>query len=122
MAFVDGFDIGSNLTTDWGSNRISNAVKSYSSGEAFDQKPLVFGGPYSTSGPAKTFYLGFDMARTSPVFGTIYVSAPNRYVVRGYIGTIEASTRSRLLRPGDNGIDISYFNLDQQRITFIISY
>lgn len=122
MAFLNGFDIGNNLTVDWGSNWISNAVKSYFSGMAFDQKPTDFGTPYSTSGPAKCFYAGMDLNRTPYAFGSFNVALTDRYKVRGYKGFVEASTRSKLLRPGDNGIEISYYNLDQQRVVFIISY
>jgi hypothetical protein len=122
MAFTDGFDIGNNLIVDWASNYISSALKVYAPGFSFDQELIDFGDPYISRSPLKCFYSGLDAVRNSIESGNTYLPDIKRYKITGYNGAVEASTLSRLLRPEDNGVDISFFNLDQQREIFIANY
>ena len=122
MANTNGFDITGNLTVDYGSGYLANNLaKSFVEGFNFNSNPISIGTPYASSAPPKAFSGG--QAITVVIdFGSDYVADIKRYRLFAGQGTIEASSQSRLLRPGDTGVDISFFNLDKQNETFIANY
>lgn len=117
--YTNGLDLG-DVSFNLGSVYTSNLNKSYLSG-FIHENLFDFAGPYSSSGPAKTFYIGMDTSFSGLDIGSTYIPSPVRYKVN-QMGTVEASMQSRILQPGDNGIDLSYFNMDQQRAVLFMNY
>jgi len=122
MAFLDGFDVP-RVSQDLASNYSSSGgVKSYAPGVVISSHPVDLSTPYTSSAAPKSFSPGFITVAQMLNTGTIYLEDSNRYKIFAYRGAVEASTLSRLLRPGDNGVDISWLNLEEQKQTVIQNY
>jgi len=122
MAFIDGFDVpkaSQVFATNYSS---SGGIKSYAPGVVISSHTVDLGISYTSSAAPKAFSSGFVLVFQTLTAGTIYLENTYRYKLFAYRGAVEASTLSRLLRPGDNGIDVSWLNMDEQRQSIFSSY
>ena len=121
IVYTDGFDVP-RVSQDFATNYSSSGgIKSYAPGVAISSHTVDMGIPYVSSAAPKAFSSGFAVVFQTLTAGTIYMGDFYRYKLFTQ-GAVEASTLSRLLRPGDNGIDVSWLNMDEQKQSIFVSY
>jgi hypothetical protein len=126
MAFTDGIDV-SNIAVDF-------ITGSYVSSSYYLSPPAVFSNGYNVdnvavdfatgnciaTGAGSVFTSGFNVDNVANDYGADYVAAP--YLPSIFTAGVKiADYYSRLLAPGDTGIDISFNNRKRQLFSQMIS-